>query len=148
MSLDKHSVARIKDEPLLGFPHIGAEYVTGFSRGHRNYRREDDALCAVCGRMASETHHLVELGMGGVQMPHNAHRPYGVFPLYSPLLALCRECHDRFHLHGLRAEWAYDEGEGDGPATMALRTANSPLLFGYGRYLLFGRDGLIRELRP
>lgn len=148
MILDKHSIARFKDEPLLGFPHIGAKYVPGISRGHLNYRREEGALCAVCGRVATETHHLVELGMGGVQMPHNARRHYGIFPLYSPLFALCRECHKRFHSHEVTIEWAYDEGEGDCPATMALRTANSPLLFGYGRYLLTNRGGSIREIRP
>lgn len=138
MNLDKHSIARVADEAIMGMPHINAHYDGGFDHKHRRYSRDDDAMCAICGRPATDVHHVVELGMGGVQTPHNIRNKMGIFPTWTPLFALCRECHQMFTFHRISVEWKWDEGVDETPHILAMRTANDPKLFLFGRYVVSG----------
>lgn len=101
-SLDKAS--------LMGMPHIGAHYTSGL-----RYEMDDGAPCAVCGRPATNCHHVVPKGMGGGSKVFTLQTPMGVFPLKSPLFALCGSgttgCHGDFHQHFLTAKWVWDDPE-------------------------------------
>lgn len=90
---------------LYGKPHIGARY-TGGSSYERTYER-----CCVCGRPATNCHHVVPRGLGE-RFPLVT--PDRTWLLRSPLFALCGSgttgCHDAFHggAH-LEARWVWDE---------------------------------------
>ena len=76
----------------MGKPHIGAYY---FGDGDR-HRLHFDARCLICGRPATDAHHIVPKGMGGGNRVYVLETPMGMFPLRSPLFALCRDHHEEF----------------------------------------------------
>lgn len=99
---------------LYGKPHLGARYtgVTAYE--------PTQARCAVCGRRASNCHHVARRSWGKT---FRLVTPNGVWELRSPLFALCGSgttgCHGKFHDGGLRAEWVWRTGaaeEAGGPA--------------------------------
>jgi hypothetical protein len=64
-------------------------YLDFFCRG--DFGREYAiVLCEVCGRVASDTHHIQDRGMGG-----SKNKDY-----IENLIALCRECHNKAHRIG------------------------------------------------
>ena len=50
--------------------------------------KEDTALCELCGKPATDVHHLERRGMGGTSNPESN----SIFNL----MALCRYCHDKY----------------------------------------------------
>lgn len=118
---------------LYGLPHLGAEYVTGWSHGRRNYRRIAE-VCCLCDRQRStNTHHVVGFGLGGHQdntvivvdtkfceeydrVPYLLDTKIGSFVLYTPLFAVCGSgttgCHGKLEdgVGDHIVEWVwYDE---------------------------------------
>jgi len=74
---------------LMGLPHWGL----------RGDKLHHGALCCICGRVATNAHHLIPKGMGGGST--SVLTPSGQ-RLYSPLIAVCgigntSGCHKRFH---------------------------------------------------
>ena len=101
---------------LYGLPHIGAHYAHGgrkWSRsGARRYERTQE-WCAICGRPATNCHHVVPVSNGAV---FELDTPRGTFPLRSPLFAVCGSgttgCHNGFHGGAfLKARWLWDSPE-------------------------------------
>lgn len=90
---------------MYGLPHIGARYVG------KKYERTQE-WCCVCGKPATNCHHIVPRGYGEV---FETYTPHGTFQLKSPLLALCGSgttgCHGRFHNGELAAVWSWDKPE-------------------------------------
>ena len=93
---------------LYGLPHVGAEY-TG--DGARRYQRTQE-WCFVCGRPATNCHHVVPLSNGEF---FERVTPNGAFRLRSRLMTLCGSgttgCHGRIHARILVPEWVWDEPE-------------------------------------
>ena len=63
--------------------------------------------CVVCGRTATDAHHVVQKGMGGVSKEIEKR---------IPKVSLCRACHDRVHSRRLHFAWRdgwviYDDPE-------------------------------------
>lgn len=118
---------------LFGKPSIGAEY-TGGARYERTQPR-----CAVCGRPATNVHHLA--GRGGFDLD----TPRGSWRLRSPLIALCGSgttgCHDGFHGGAwLTIRWAWDDESSkaawwDGRLLEAL-APHDPRLYAFGCWLV------------
>lgn len=127
----------IHDFDLLGKPCVGASYA---ARGHS---LDDGAECLVCGKPATQCHHWPVKGIGGASFTLDT--PRGSFGLRSPLFAVCGlgnagGCHGKWHSGAVRCRWEWD---GPSAARMWSRGefpegfyANSPELFGYGRYVL------------
>lgn len=132
----------MSDHPsaCCGMPHLGARY-TG--PGVNDYRLDDGAACAFCGRLAAHAHHEPPKGTGGGVL-HLA-TPEGTFDLRPALIALCPECHESRHAKGgperLGIRWEWDD------PIQAMRwwrggmlaggtEPHSPDLFGSGRYAL------------
>lgn len=100
---------------LMGMPNIGAEY-----HGKR-YSLCDNARCCVCGKPATNGHHLVPKGMGGGRKVYHRLTEFGTFDLFSPIFAVCgmgnsSGCHGKFHHQGgsLKADWVWGSPESYG----------------------------------
>lgn len=89
-----------------GKPHIHAHY-TAKDNTHR-YGRDDGALCVICGKPATETHHWPPLGASHCGM-WTMKTPKGAFLLKPALFALCRKHHEQFHAHVLMADWVWND---------------------------------------
>lgn len=125
---------------LFGMPNIDAEY-TDYESGE--YRLLDGARCLICGRPATNVHHVV---------PRSVRRDFvlGDTMLRSPLIALCGSgttgCHNDFHggaRYELRWEWFSESDEDrwwDGSLLRDLRP-NDDALFELGEYALRDRIG-------
>lgn len=95
---------------MMGKPHIGPLFYK--SPTSRNATFLDSCLCQICGRPAIHAHHLVPKGMGGANFKIERN---GLI-LRSPCIAVCHQCHERFHLRGvksmwLKARWVWDRPE-------------------------------------
>ena len=122
---------------LYGMPHIHCtpKGITG--------------CCAVCGREATEKHHIAPKGMGNRFMDFPTRM--GVLRLESSLVALCHSCHDKFPPQGTECSlgWAWkDDRSADLFWSGALFEMgiypHSPDLYEYGFYVL-KRNGRIVE---
>ena len=84
---------------LYGMPHIHCtpNSITG--------------ACAICGRRATERHHMAPKGMGARYLTVQTEN--GALKLESALVALCHECHDKFPPQGFEysAEWVWKDVE-------------------------------------
>ena len=52
--------------------------------------------CAVCGNRATDGHHVIQKGMGGVSK---------ALEQRIPIINLCRECHNAVHARYLHLQW-------------------------------------------
>lgn len=93
---------------LYGLPHIGSTY-TDYETG--DYRGYEGEPCLMCGRPATNSHHVVWKSVGEVFF-------VGGRMLRSPLWALCGSgttgCHSLFHggaRFRVRWEWNSDDEE-------------------------------------
>lgn len=123
---------------LFGLPHIGAEYTSYESGG---YTVLDGEPCVVCGRPATNAHHVVPKSVRKVVS-------IGGRMLRSPLFALCGSgttgCHDGFHggaRYKVRWEWDTEEYERAWWSGELLDRygPHSDELFRYGKYVLTDR---------
>lgn len=96
----------VSSAQCFGMPHVNAHYS---GKGVRTNRLDDDAECAACGRMATNSHHVPAVGMGG----RNASLTLHGHELRPALIALCGSgttgCHGLMHSGQLRAEWVWDD---------------------------------------
>lgn len=132
---------------LMGMPHVGAFY-----RGQAA-RLEDGAKCVVCGAMASNAHHVVPKSRGTV---FNLATEWGVFPLRSPLFALCGSgttgCHDGFHggaIYTVDAVWDDRDAEAawwDGTMLKSGVLPNSFQLFAFMHYRILRNGEIFKEV--
>ncbi len=122
---------------LYGLPHLGARYHKGM--GARRYCRTA-TCCVVCGRPATNCHHVVPLSVGHT---FEMVTPNGTFELHSPLFALCGSgtdgCHNGFHGGAtLKARWVWDSEKYErawwSGELLARFGAHSKALFAYGRW--------------
>lgn len=89
----------------MGMPCVGAEYL-----GKSRHRLLEGARCAVCGRPATNSHHIVPKGLGG----GSRGLQLGPYSLRSPLIALCGSgnasgCHGAAHRRLIRFRWVWDD---------------------------------------
>ncbi|MBQ9621224.1 MAG: hypothetical protein IJR41_04735 [Atopobiaceae bacterium] len=138
---------------LYGKPHIGDAFYP--DRRTKLGHLEPGAMCALCGRPASNAHHIVPKGMGGgsatLYLPYDSH---GII-LRSPLMAVCgmgnaSGCHKALHDGRIKVRWVWDEErfaewwwkghffENHEP--------HDPMLFCFGHYVI-ERDGGEVEFR-
>lgn len=95
---------------LFGKPHVGAFYERDDSKTNRLL---EGSRCVVCGRQATNSHHVVPLGKA---RSWDLHTERGIFVLKSPLFAVCGSgtmgCHDGFHGGALyTVRWIWDRLE-------------------------------------
>lgn len=125
---------------LFGKPHIGAYFKREDAKTNT---LEDHAKCVICGRGATNSHHVVPLSKA---RSWQLRTPYGIFVLMSPLFAVCGSgttgCHDGFH-GGARYKvaWVWDsevdmDNWWSGWSLSHGIAPNSPLLFEQGRYVV------------
>ena len=93
-----------------GKPHIMARYDGSSVKSHR---REEDAVCVVCGRPATNAHHNPPLSKGDVFLLMTG---WGRFVLKPALIAVCGSgttgCHNGFHGGArFKARWVWDSDE-------------------------------------
>lgn len=125
----------------MGKPHIGAYYF-GQGDGHR---LSFEAPCLICGRPATDAHHIVPKGMGGGNRVYVLETPVGMFPLRSPLFALCRDHHMAFHDGRSSVVWEWDTDEDreaweSGYLLSHGYFPHDPRLFLHGCYMVDGRE--------
>lgn len=87
----------------FGMPHFMAHYT---SADVRKYERDEGAVCMVCGKPATETHHEPNGRSYFLLMT-----PMGRFSLMPALIALCRDCHRARTENRLSIEWEWDSDE-------------------------------------
>lgn len=104
--------------------------------------------CCICGKPASNMHHVVPKGIGGGSKSATINWGFQSYKVYSPLFAVCgcgntSGCHAKFHAGKIKVEWIWDDEKhfsewwhGDLPAI-----AGNEKLFDYGCYHIFG-DGI------
>ena len=134
---------------LMGKPHIGAYYER---EDYKTNRLKEGARCAICGKPATESHHVVPRS---TVHAYTLDTPLARFVVMSPLFALCRGCHDDIHKRGRYAiEWVWEreqyreEWENGHTLAHICRPANE-FLFQQGHYLLTDNfTGEERELKP
>lgn len=121
---------------LMGKPHLGCHYEREDYRAHK---LNEGARCAVCGRVAQDAHHLVPRGHA---TGFTVNTPLGKFVVLTPLIALCRSCHDGFH-GGARfqVEWVwkdeqYQEEWWSGHTLAHICRPHDGFLFQEGYYVL------------
>lgn len=131
----------------FGMPNFGAEYVGSQGR----YRRTGE-YCAVCGRQATNCHHVVRRGR-----TFRLRRADGmVVALRSPLMLLCGSgvtgCHGKAHSGDLRIEWVWKSEEDerrwwDGELLMDYAPYDQRL-YRFGFWLIDDTEShLIKEIR-
>lgn len=136
-------LSRISAE-LMGKPHIGAHYENSSVNSHR---KDENARCAICGMRATEAHHVVPKGK---TLGFTVNTPLGAFSCKTPLFALCRRCHEKFHKHEYEVEWCwnteqYEEEWWDGHTLAHICRPHSEFLYQEGYYLF--RDKTRNEER-
>ena len=98
----------VQSAQCFGMPHIGAYYA---GKGVRTNRLEKFAECPVCGRPATNSHHVPAVGMSG----RNASFTLAGHVLKPALIALCGSgttgCHGLMHAGKMRVEWIWDSDE-------------------------------------
>ena len=132
---------------LMGLPHIGARYTTkgGKYEAERHW-------CAICGITATSVHHIVPIRHGHV---FGFATKYGYFELRSPLVTLCGHgtagCHGKLHAGRMTITWAWDEPEfaeaWESGELLSRFGAHNPALYCYGRWQVFTKGELFREIR-
>lgn len=122
----------------MGMPHLGARYT-----GLRAYELEEGAACAVCGRPATNAHHVPPKGMGGGSALHLHRTGWGQFTMKPALVALCGSgttgCHGDVHAGRVRIEWAWDDPDDkerwdSGYLLAHSYEPNGPELYGLGHW--------------
>ena len=94
---------------LYGMPHINAYYPNSkTTKGKLDY----EAVCAVCGKPASNAHHAVPLGFGGGNAWKTTN--HGSNRLRTALIAVCgmgntSGCHGMFHSGDASIRWEWDD---------------------------------------
>lgn len=130
----------IEEASCFGMPHIGARYLGADARSNR---LDDGALCAVCGRPATNSHHEPPLGMGGRNRAFLLRTARGSWTLTPALVALCGSgttgCHGMRHSGRLRLRWAWAsdgiaEQWWDGRILAHRCDQHDPALLGFGRW--------------
>ena len=125
---------------LFGLPHIGAKYLP--DTAGRQWKITTDK-CQVCGRPATNAHHIVPRRCG-----HVYHHPAG-FWLSSPLIALCGSgttgCHNGFHGGAslkITWEWLKPEYEPLWWSGELLKRygEHSPKLYRFGYWVIEGNN--------
>lgn len=130
---------------LYGLPHINAHYF------NKSYER-DESWCCVCGKPASNCHHVVPRRNG-----HEVKREteYGTFILRSPLIVVCGSgttgCHGDIHRGKLKVTWKWDEKEWgrlweDG-TLLSMHGPHSPDFYYYGQWQFEHADGWVKLYR-
>lgn len=138
----------VREASCFGMPNLGAHYE---GRSVRSNRLDDDARCAVCGRPATNAHHVPPVGMGARNAKFELHGHV----LRPALIALCGSgttgCHGEVHSGRILVEWEWCAEEYEvawwqglllemfGPA--------SPRLYEFGRWTFEWRDAEIPPLR-
>lgn len=127
---------------LFGKPHLGCFYAHDDVHSHK---REDMALCAICGKPATNAHHEPPLGMGGKNRHFVLATKWGQFVLKPALFALCGSgttgCHGKRHTRLYRFEWHWDSTKNakawwSGKLLKEGMAPHSEKLFELGYYLL------------
>ena len=123
---------------LYGKPHVGARYV-----GNRYELTAE--RCGICGRQATNCHHIVPRRCGDFALV----TPRGTWRLRSPLIALCGSgttgCHDGFHgAARFVPRWVWDniqfEQQWWDGLLLKLFPPHHPGLYDYGRWEIEDRD--------
>lgn len=96
----------VSSAQCFGMPHANAHYS---GKGVRTNHLSCDAMCSVCGMMATNSHHVPPVGMGGRNATFTLHGHV----LRPALIALCGSgttgCHGMIHSGLLRVEWSWDD---------------------------------------
>lgn len=132
----------------FGMPHVNTHYD---GKGVRTNRLDCDAECAVCGMMATNSHHVPAVGMGG----RNATFTLNGHVLRPALIALCGSgttgCHGLMHSGRLRMEWAWDDDEAAeawwSGELLGEYQPHDPGLYRLGRWLIVGGGRVAGEVR-
>ena len=132
---------------LMGKPSLGCHYER---EDYRSHKLNEGARCVVCGRKATEAHHVVPRGHA---RGFTVNTPFGKFVVLTPLFALCRECHDGFH-GGARyqVKWAwkaprYQEEWWAGHTLAHICTPGSEFMHQEGYYVLTDKKtGIERDI--
>jgi hypothetical protein len=132
----------------FGMPNVGAFY-TG--RGVHTNRLEEGATCAICGAMATNSHHEPQLGMGCRNASFRLHGRV----LTPALIALCGSgstgCHGRVHSGSYRIEWEWDDPETEAAwfdgrmPEEAYR--HDKRMFWFGHWAVYAGGVLIKEIK-
>jgi hypothetical protein len=143
--IDSHNLGAFDAQNirLMGMPNVGADYKTGEKKARHSLRQ--DAICCGCGRPANQGHHLVPKGMGGGRRVYYRQTDWGIFPLLSPVFAVCgmgnsSGCHGKFHHQGglIEAKWVWDGDEAfnlwDTGKLWRRCKPNSDLIYQFGRW--------------
>lgn len=95
----------------FGMPHVSAYYRNGNVNSNAF---EHDAACAVCGGMATNSHHEPPKGAAST---FTLFTRWGAFPLRPALIAVCGSgttgCHGERHSGKLRFRWVWDDEEAE-----------------------------------
>lgn len=133
---------------LMGKPHIGAHYER---EDYRTNRLDEGARCVICGRIATDSHHLVPRS---VLRGYTVDTPLGRFVTMSPLFALCRTCHKDIHDRGrYNFEWRWTKKQyvdewHNGHTLAHVCRPGSDFLFQEGYYLMTDKlTGTTRKLK-
>lgn len=123
---------------LYGKPHLGAHYKSFDAKSHA---LDDGARCAICGRPATNVHHLGQLKWGRC---FSLRTPWGTHTLLPSLMAVCGSgttgCHGAIHEGRIRVSWIWSDdlaaqGWWEGELLRAF-DAHSSVLYDYGYYLI------------
>lgn len=119
---------------LMGTPHILLE-------------QDDQRVCAICGKRATDKHHMSPKGRG------NKFLTIGTEKLESALIDLCHGCHMLFHSPKLYAiEWQWDDDSiqeqwWSGELFNQNLKPHDPILFAFGRYVIYKDDEPFKVIR-
>ena len=118
-----------------GMPHFMAEYTADDTD---KYRRAEGAICVVCGRPATDVHHVPPKSTARSVVMET---PAGKFVLKPALMAMCRECHEAYHRGLVRVRWEWDEGQRElwesGWLLAHRGFAHGGWLYGHGRWVFW-----------
>ena len=125
---------------LMGKPHLGAHYT---AEDYRRYALDENARCAVCGRRATDVHHVVRRS---TIHSWTVNTPIGRFVAMSPLFALCRGCHEKFHQVQLDVTWEWNDEDcreawESGDILAHVCPPGHERIFDYGHYILTDTEG-------
>ena len=136
---------------LYGKPHIGAHYMGADVKSHKALQ---GALCAVCGRPATNVHHVSPLSRGKT---FRLETQVGNWDLKPALFALCGSgttgCHNGFHGGArFKAEWVWDNDheaeEWWSGRLLLMMMPHDPLLYLSGCWEITDlKTGTVRQVR-
>ena len=92
-----------KKAKCCGMPHFMARYTSG---DIKHYKRKHDAICMICGRPATETHHEPP-----GRLYFDLRTKWGIFMLRPALITLCHECHELRTNNRLSISWEWNDEE-------------------------------------